>query len=190
MSTDCRPLLARMGYAWDHRGVLRNVANGLRAWDEMTSSMIDATAADLVQGVLEDVQGRILYPDPATGSRLDYIAADVPRAADEALHPKARIKIYLTRNWKRCEKMLIIIQGHGGVRPGIWSRSLCLESNLQAGSMLGLLERAAREGYGVAVLNPNENTVKVQDERSFHVQVRKLKNTYKIFQSIFSLCSV
>ena len=171
MSTDCRPLLARMGYAWDNRGVLRNVTNGMRAWDEMTSSMIDATAADLVQGVLEDVQGRILYPDPATGSRLDYIAADVPRAADEALHPKARIKIYLTRNWKRCEKMLIILQGHGGVRPGIWSRSLCLESNLQAGSMLGLLERAAREGYGVAVLNPNENTVKVQDDFSFHVQV-------------------
>ena len=34
------------------------------------------------------------------------------------------------------KKALVIIQGSGHVRPGIWSRRVCLDQDLESGSML------------------------------------------------------
>ncbi len=41
--------------------------------------------------------------------------------------------ILSTRGFETAEKRLVIIQGSGGVRPGIWSRSLCLEEGSDVG---------------------------------------------------------
>ncbi|GMI26863.1 hypothetical protein TeGR_g2543, partial [Tetraparma gracilis] len=64
----------------------------------------------------------------------------------------------LTENLNTCSKLLVVLQNHVGSQPGIWSRSLCMDNGLNAGSMLPTLLKAASLGYGIAVLNPNSNS--------------------------------
>ena len=75
---------------------------------------------------------------------------------DEAA--SARCNIFIS-NLTVCTKLLIILQNQVGSKPGLWSRSLCLKKGLQTGSMLKAVEKAISEGYGVAILNPNANSV-------------------------------
>ncbi|GMI21854.1 hypothetical protein TrCOL_g53 [Triparma columacea] len=71
--------------------------------------------------------------------------------------------IYLTENITSCSKLLVVLQNHVGSQPGIWSRSLCMDNGLNAGSMLPTLHKAASLGFGVAVLNPNANSYVNED---------------------------
>jgi pimeloyl-ACP methyl ester carboxylesterase len=52
----------------------------------------------------------------------------------------------------------VLIHGSGAVRAGIWARSLLINASLNEGSQLPYIERALRSGYGVLVLNTNDNT--------------------------------
>ncbi len=70
-------------------------------------------------------------------------------------------------------KLMIIIQGSGGVRAGQWSRSLCMNRNLQEGSQLEYIERAQQQGYGVIVLNPNLNSIPKKNSLDPNLYTRK-----------------
>jgi len=55
------------------------------------------------------------------------------------------------------DKLLVLVQGSGPVRAGMWARSLCFNENLHTGACIDYIEQANSEGYGVIVLNPNLN---------------------------------
>jgi len=76
------------------------------------------------------------------------------------------------------EKLLVLIQGSGPVRPGQWARSLCFNENLHTGSCDNYIEQAYKEGYGVIVLNPNHNSV----PKSEYVESNKVK--YNFFDPV------
>ena len=61
---------------------------------------------------------------------------------------------------------LILLQGSGRVRPGVWGCALCLNKGLRFGSMRDHIARAAEEGYETLVLNPNAAGVLNAAERS------------------------
>ena len=50
---------------------------------------------------------------------------------------------------------VVLIQGTGAVRSGIWARSVCINDNLMHGSMLPQVEWAVMKGYAVLVMDPN-----------------------------------
>mmetsp|Transcript_5506 Transcript_5506/g.8631 ORF Transcript_5506/g.8631 Transcript_5506/m.8631 type:complete len:145 (+) Transcript_5506:1397-1831(+) len=53
---------------------------------------------------------------------------------------------------------VVLIQGTGAVRAGIWARSAAINSGFEEGSMLPQVEWAVKEkGYPVLVMNPNYN---------------------------------
>lgn len=52
-------------------------------------------------------------------------------------------------------KLLIIIQGKGEVRPGQWSRKVCINDNLDQGTMIPYINQALNLGYSILILNPN-----------------------------------
>ena len=53
---------------------------------------------------------------------------------------------------------LVLIQGTGAVRAGVWARSVCVNDSLDLGSMLPQIEWAVFEKqYPVLVMNPNYN---------------------------------
>ncbi len=60
---------------------------------------------------------------------------------------------------------MCLIQGTGSVKAGIWSRSVCMNENINTGSMLGYIDRAKKYGMSVIILNPNERRDPISDVR-------------------------
>uniref|UniRef100_A0A3P8WCL6 ARB2 cotranscriptional regulator A n=1 Tax=Cynoglossus semilaevis TaxID=244447 RepID=A0A3P8WCL6_CYNSE len=59
-------------------------------------------------------------------------------------------------------KLLVLIQGSGVVRAGQWARRLIINQDLDSGTQIPFITKAIEEGYGVMVLNPNENYLEVE----------------------------
>ena len=52
---------------------------------------------------------------------------------------------------------LVLIQGTGAVRAGVWARSVVVNDSLEIGSMLPQIEWANENKLPVIVMNPNYN---------------------------------
>merc|ERR1712150_383103 len=67
--------------------------------------------------------------------------------------------IWVSKDIAEKNKFLLLIQGSGRVRAGVWGCSLCInaENGISKGTMLGYIKKAKEMGYGVIVANPNEN---------------------------------
>lgn len=70
-----------------------------------------------------------------------------------------RCTIFCSPGFESMQKLLLMIQGSGRVRVGVWGCALCINKDLDQGTMLPYLRTAADQGYGVVVLNPNQNQV-------------------------------
>ncbi|XP_037632585.1 cotranscriptional regulator FAM172A homolog isoform X2 [Sebastes umbrosus] len=64
-------------------------------------------------------------------------------------------------------KLLVLIQGSGVVRAGQWARRLIINQDLDSGTQIPFITRAMEDGYGVMVLNPNENYLEVEKPAMF-----------------------
>ncbi|XP_055285353.1 cotranscriptional regulator FAM172A isoform X2 [Moschus berezovskii] len=60
------------------------------------------------------------------------------------------------------QKLMVLIHGSGVVRAGQWARRLIINEDLDSGTQIPFIKRAMDEGYGVIVLNPNENYIEVE----------------------------
>jgi len=67
--------------------------------------------------------------------------------------------IFVSKGFETADKLLLLIQGSGRVRVGVWGCALCINKDLEQGTMLPYIRTAAEAGYGIIVLNPNENEV-------------------------------
>lgn len=67
--------------------------------------------------------------------------------------------IYVSPDFLQCQKLLVLVNGAGRVRAGVWSCSLCINEDLDKGTMLPYIKAARAMGFGIAVLNPNTNQV-------------------------------
>ncbi|XP_061584951.1 cotranscriptional regulator FAM172A homolog [Cololabis saira] len=59
-------------------------------------------------------------------------------------------------------KLLVLIQGSGVVRAGQWARRLIINQDLDSGTQIPFINKAIEEGFGVMVLNPNENFLELE----------------------------
>ncbi|XP_053149906.1 cotranscriptional regulator FAM172A isoform X3 [Hemicordylus capensis] len=64
------------------------------------------------------------------------------------------------------DKLMILIHGSGVVRAGQWARRLIINEDLKSGTQIPYIKRAIEEGYGVIVLNPNENYIEVEKTKA------------------------
>ncbi|KAK0181489.1 hypothetical protein PV327_003769 [Microctonus hyperodae] len=55
------------------------------------------------------------------------------------------------------KKLLILIHGSGVVRAGQWARRLIINDNLNSGTQIPYIRKAKQLGYGIIVLNTNDN---------------------------------
>ena len=65
------------------------------------------------------------------------------------------INLFHTADLYENPRLLILIQGKGNVRPGQWSRSICINDSLEPGSMVPYITQARNLNYSVLILNPN-----------------------------------
>ncbi|XP_063137547.1 cotranscriptional regulator ARB2A isoform X9 [Rattus norvegicus] len=63
------------------------------------------------------------------------------------------------------QKLMVLIHGSGVVRAGQWARRLIINEDLDSGTQIPFIKRAVDEGYGVIVLNPNENYIEVEKQK-------------------------
>ncbi|XP_049978151.1 cotranscriptional regulator ARB2A isoform X5 [Alexandromys fortis] len=64
------------------------------------------------------------------------------------------------------QKLMVLIHGSGVVRAGQWARRLIINEDLDSGTQIPFIKRAVDEGYGVIVLNPNENYIEVEKPKA------------------------
>jgi len=136
------PSLKEFNYGYDDAGFMKNL-NGGHKFHFITQAHYDAVG----DAALIDVQ-RIMR------EKYELEELQLPPGAD----PRTANNIFLSRNaTKTTEKLMLIIQGSGAVRPGQWARALCLNESLEMGSIFPYLEKAKEAGYEVIVFNPNQN---------------------------------
>lgn len=63
--------------------------------------------------------------------------------------------IFFSSNVSDADTLIVLIQGSGAVRPGMWANSVCINNDLNSGSMLPVIETATAKGWGILVLDPN-----------------------------------
>eukprot|EP01124_Arcella_intermedia_P022202 TRINITY_DN3262_c0_g1_i1.p1 TRINITY_DN3262_c0_g1~~TRINITY_DN3262_c0_g1_i1.p1 ORF type:complete len:474 (-),score=94.87 TRINITY_DN3262_c0_g1_i1:34-1455(-) len=69
--------------------------------------------------------------------------------------------IFVSSNVYDCSTLLLLIQGSGAVRAGQWARALCINENLDLGTILPYVKKAQELQWGIVVFNPNLNELPV-----------------------------
>lgn len=110
----------------------------------------------------DESESRIYFRTPSRTGLFTVDELDVPRVVPESMLKQARANVFLSSNFYDCEKLLVVVQGAGMIRPGQWSRSICITHSVHAGSVLDYLYLAKELNMGVLVLNPNQNELKLR----------------------------
>jgi hypothetical protein len=99
----------------------------------------------------------------------DYGLQEVwmPEQEKESLPHLPKCNIFMSKEFLKPSKEqveanalkvgLVLIQGTGAVRAGVWARSVCINETNDLGSMLPQIRWATERGHPVIVLNPNYN---------------------------------
>ncbi|KAI7827260.1 Arb2 domain-containing protein [Kickxella alabastrina] len=77
-----------------------------------------------------------------------------PIAVPDARQPHCNI--YATPKALSKDKLVVIVNGHGNFA-GVWAWNVLTKDGLKAGSVIEYVRNCVLRGYGVLVLNPNEN---------------------------------
>lgn len=88
--------------------------------------------------------------------------AEVSRVNAYAMQRHAKANIFISENFYTADRVLIIVQGSGAVRPGQWARALCINNSLKAGTIFDYLDIARECNLGVIVLNPNQDRIRLR----------------------------
>lgn len=82
----------------------------------------------------------------------------MPVPKDGTTDVDLRSFIFATEDALENQKLVILIHGSGVVRAGQWARRLIINDNLKSGTQIPYIKKARELGYGVFVLNTNDNT--------------------------------
>ena len=93
-------------------------------------------------------------------------------------------EIYTTKDFLYNNKCLLIIQGNGEVRPGIWSRQVCINDNLNKGSMIPYIELATKNKLSVIIFNPNERKDFFNDKKTIDKFSTMEKHCLYVYENI------
>ena len=97
---------------------------------------------------------------------------------------QAQCKILTTNDFPINPKCLIIIQGAGPVRLGQWARSICINDNLNLGSMIPYVEKAIQNKFSVIILNPNERKDFLDDTKTIEEFSDHEKHSVYVYNNI------
>jgi len=149
--------LEGFGYGFNADGQLRHLEKGTKYEFEVRKD--DQEFNQAVYDCLGSTVTQEVYRLLETDGGLERVW--VPRDSDAS---QPRTFVFLSEDaLSNPEKLLLLIHGSGVVRAGQWSRSLIINDSLNTGTMLPYIKRAREEGYGVIVLNPNDNELTAPD---------------------------
>lgn len=134
--------LSEFGYGFNAAGELRNLVTG-RPFVFLSQKHYDLLGDALVSELYHKLE-----------AEFGFSRVQVPLDADVA---EPSIPIFVSANAPEAETVLIINQGSGAVRPGMWARALCMNDTLERGAVFSYIREAFLRRWAVIILNPNEN---------------------------------
>lgn len=131
-------------YAFDAAKALRNVESGgpFQFVGERHYECLGDFVVAEVQKEMEERLGMVRYAMSESCAEEGSLDVFVSREVLEGGAPP--------------RSLLVIVQGSGRVRPGVWARGPCVNESLHIGSMLPTIQRAHHAGMAVLVCNPNQ----------------------------------
>ncbi|XP_078473210.1 cotranscriptional regulator ARB2A homolog isoform X1 [Lampetra planeri] len=143
---------AEFGYEFNTEGKLRSTRDGSRfKYDFYGSGSRDQRRYEALGEVITEYVYELLVKK--YGLEKHY----VPVEAIKRNEPFSFI--FMSPGALQKERLLLLVQGSGVVRAGQWARRLIINDCLDSGTQIPYIKRAMEEGYGVVVLNPNDNRV-------------------------------
>jgi len=138
------------GYKFNEKQELRCIIKGLE--DEKFIFVSERHYDALGEAIIKYIQQELMVK----GCGLEEVFLD----------EKTKINnIFLSKDaLTNKDKLLILVQGSGPVRAGMWARSLCFNDTLHTGACIDYIKQAQNEGYGIIVLNPNLNGIRREEE--------------------------
>jgi hypothetical protein len=136
--------LEEFGYAYQPDGTLRHIATKT-PFKFLSQKHYDILGNAVVEEIYHMMEG----------SEMNLTRHHVPLDANPSLEPTC--PIFASANASECETVVLLCQGSGAVRPGMWARALCMNNTLDRGTVFPYIRDAQSRGWGVLVLNPNEN---------------------------------
>jgi hypothetical protein len=142
MGIDPQGDLRELGYEYKEGKLQRTDASGGFRFEgqEKYNALADAVVSYV--GLLLETEARLT----PIWLPLGAVSGEDPRCC-----------IFVSRDFEQAEKLLVIVQGQGRVRAGVWGCALCINDDFDKGTALPYLRKAVELKYGVVVLNPNAN---------------------------------
>ncbi|KAJ5079270.1 hypothetical protein M0811_04291 [Anaeramoeba ignava] len=98
---------------------------------------------------------------------------------EESELEKIRTNIFISKEFEKKEKLMLLICGSGAVRAGQWARSLCINIDLNTGGVFPFLEEAEKQNCGVIIFNPNLTSVLITTKKkSFWKKQKRLMHKF------------
>jgi len=122
--------LKDLGYHYDDEGTLRDEEGNQFSWKGQEQY------DKLANAVLQNAQ-------------------DAVSAKMETRKLKSGCPIFVSN--LESKRILVIIQGSGRVRAGVWGCAICINEigGLKKGTMISYIDAAQNQNYGIVILNPN-----------------------------------
>nr|XP_034955770.1 cotranscriptional regulator FAM172A isoform X7 [Zootoca vivipara] len=147
-------------YAFNEKGQLRHIKTGepfvfnyredLHRWNQKRYEALGEIITKYVYELLEE----------ECHLKKVYIPVD-------ATEGEPRSFIFMSEDaMTNPDKLMVLIHGSGVVRAGQWARRLIINEDLDSGTQIPYIKRAIEEGYGVIVLNPNENYIEIEKTKA------------------------
>eukprot|EP01006_Ploeotia_vitrea_P008764 TRINITY_DN20939_c0_g1_i1.p1 TRINITY_DN20939_c0_g1~~TRINITY_DN20939_c0_g1_i1.p1 ORF type:complete len:359 (+),score=40.11 TRINITY_DN20939_c0_g1_i1:27-1079(+) len=89
--------------------------------------------------------------------KLGLVEKRLPVDADAEKEPTTNI--FMSPDALTADTLVLLIQGSGAVRAGMWARALCINETLSLGTIFPYLDKIKERGWGVIVFNPNNTHV-------------------------------
>ena len=97
---------------------------------------------------------------------------------------QAQCKILTTKDFPTNPKCLMLIQGSGAVRLGQWARSVCINENIDLGSMKPYIEKAIQNSFSVIIYNPNERRDFANENKKINEFTNMEKHSVYVYNNI------
>jgi hypothetical protein len=130
--------------------------------DENSAEEVEAGHVSKGKKVKEVVKDPLVWHKPSRSGVFTITDAELPRVTAEEMKKHAKVNVFISSDFYEADKLLVLVQGSGAVRPGQWARALCINHSLQAGTIFDYLDIARELGMATIVLNPNQSILKLR----------------------------
>ena len=148
--------LAELGYGFNDRGEIRKIDDETgETTDEPFQFDVRPSDKDYNQSHYEEIGAAVtefVYTLLVNDCGLERYSLEPELDGDSESF------VFFSNDWQSREKLLVLIHGSGAVRAGQWSRRLIINEGLDEGSQLPYIKEARDNGYGVIVMNTNQNS--------------------------------